>query len=98
MTALITHGGRERMDGDRQSSPDDQKVRAYSSSIAYAGTYTIERDCVRHHVEISTFHNWVGTDLVRIVELRNGNVVLKTAPQPQNGVLSIIELEWTRCE
>lgn len=99
MMALITHAGRTRMSGsDRQSAPDHEKVAAYTTSIAYAGRYSMEGGKVLHHVEASSYENWVGTDLVRLLELRGDNVVLKTVPQPQAGILSVVELEWKRCE
>ena len=42
MMALITHDGRERLDGDRQAAPEAQRAQAYKSSIAYAGRFTLE--------------------------------------------------------
>jgi len=97
MMALITHGGRENLDGDRQSCPDDQKARAFTTSISYAGTYSIKGDRVIHHVEASSYQNWVGTDLIRIFRTDGNKVTLETVPQPQNGVISVLELEWERC-
>lgn len=99
MIAFITHGGRTRMSGtDRQSAPDAEKVAAFTTTITYSGRYSVKEGAVHHHVDASSYENWVGTDLVRFVEMRGDRIVLKTAPQPQAGVLSIVELEWERCE
>ena len=95
MMALITHDGRSFLDGDRQSAPDGQKVEAYTSSIAYAGTYDFDGKTVVHHIEASTYPNWVGTNLVRLVKINDDHVCLRTLPQMQNGVLVVIELIWT---
>ncbi|NLS01261.1 lipocalin-like domain-containing protein [Rhizobium sp. P38BS-XIX] len=96
MMALITHGARERLEGDRQSSPDWQKARAYTTSIAYAGRYSIEGDRVVHHVDTSTYPNWVGTQLTRQFRFEDDRVFLRTLPQMQNGIMAVLELEWRR--
>jgi hypothetical protein len=36
--------------------------------VAYAGRYSLHGDRVVHHVELSLFPNWVGTDQMRSVE------------------------------
>lgn len=95
---LITHGGRKKVDGDRQDCPDDQKIEAFTTSISYAGNYSVEGDLVRHEIDVSTYENWVGTDLHRIAELDGDKFVLKTVPQMQNGVLSVLDIEWERFE
>ena len=63
MMALITHDGRERLDGDRQAAPEAQRAQAYKSSIAYAGRFTLEAGWISHWVDVSTYPNWVGTAL-----------------------------------
>lgn len=99
MIAFITHGGRSRMSGtDRQNAPDAEMVAAYKTTVTYAGRYSVKGDAVHHHIDMSSFENWVGTDLVRFVQMRGDRVVLKTAQQPQAGILSVLELEWERCE
>lgn len=94
MMALITHGERARLDRDRQSAPVEQRAAAYASSVAYAGTYEFDGERVVHHVDASTFPKWVGADLVRFVRFGEGHVSLRTAPQMQNGVRSVLELIW----
>jgi hypothetical protein len=37
--------------------------------VAYAGRYSFHGDRVVHHVELSLFPNWVGSDQERWVEL-----------------------------
>lgn len=97
MTAIITHGGRRNVDGDRQSCPPEQKIEAYTTSMAYAGRYWVQGDQVIHRVEVATFPNWVGCDLVRYFRMEDNVVTLLTAPQMQDGVLSTIELTWRKC-
>ncbi|WP_077000440.1 lipocalin-like domain-containing protein [Variovorax sp. KK3] len=96
MMALITHDGREPLDGDRQAAPEAQRAQAYKSSIAYAGRFTLEAGWVSHWVDVSTYANWVGTALRRALSFEKDTAVLKTAPQMQNGVETVIKLVWQR--
>lgn len=96
MVALITHDGRERLDGDRQAAPELQRAEAYKSSIAYAGNFALEAGWVLHSVDISTYPNWVGTVLRRALSFERDTVVLTTAPQMQDGVETVLKLVWQR--
>lgn len=96
MMALITHEGRQRLDGDRQAAPADQRAAAYQSSIAYAGRFELIDGWVHHRVDASTYPNWIGTTLRRELRLVDGDAVLLTAPQMQDGVETVIRLVWQR--
>lgn len=96
MMALITHDGRERLDGDRQAAPEEQRAEAYKSSIAYAGQFTLEGGWILHAVDISTYPNWVGSVLRRALTFEQDAAVLATAPQMQDGVETVIKLVWQR--
>jgi len=97
MTALITHDGRACLSGsDRQDATDAESAAAYRSSIGYAGRYVREGDWIVHHVDISSYPNWVGTRLRREVRLAGDTVELRTAPQPQAGVETVLKLVWQR--
>ena len=97
MMALITHDGRQRLSGrDRQDATDAESAAAYKSSIGYAGSYSLDGDWITHHVDASTYPNWIGTRLRRQVHVQGGTVELLTAPQPQNGVQTVIKLVWQR--
>ncbi|WZB60369.1 lipocalin-like domain-containing protein [Achromobacter xylosoxidans] len=96
MMALITHDGREWLDGDRQAAPEAQRAQAYKSSIAYAGRFTLEAGWISHWVDVSTYPNWVGTALRRALSFEQGDAVLTTAPQMQDGVETVIKLVWRR--
>ncbi len=96
MMALIAHAGRPLLSGDRQAAPADERAAAYKSSIGYAGRFEIDGDWVMHHVDVSTYPNWVGGTLRRQVALEAGRLVLLTAPQMQDGVRTVIRLVWQR--
>ena len=97
MMALITHDGRQRLSGrDRQDATDAESAAAYKSSIGYAGSYSLDGNWITHHVDASTYPNWIGAQLRRGLRLLDGAVELLTAPQPQNGVITVIRLVWQR--
>lgn len=45
-------------------TPSEQ-AEAFSTVIAYAGTYRVDAGRVVHHVEIASYENWANTDQVR---------------------------------
>jgi len=100
MVALITHDGRACIDGDRQAAPAEQRAVAYGSSIGYAGPYTVDDERVIHHVDVSTYPNWVGTDLKRFYTREGAgadeSLTLRTPPQMQNGKITVMKLIWRR--
>ena len=75
-----------------------ERAEAFSTFIAYAGTFDIEGDDVVHHVTMSLFPNWVGTDQRRTGELTGGELVLRTAPVDVAGRMLVNELRWSRVE
>ena len=96
MMALIAHADRPLLTGDRQAAPADERAAAYKTSIGYAGRFELDGDWVMHHVDVSTYPNWVGGTLRRQARLENGHLVLLTAPQMQDGVRTVIRLVWQR--
>jgi len=51
--------------GDILASTDAERVAAFSSSSAYAGSYEVVDNRIVHHLEVTTYPNWTGTDQVR---------------------------------
>jgi hypothetical protein len=69
MSGVIASGDRPDFAGDAQwQASETERARAYSSFLAYAGTYTVDGDVVIHHVLTSLFPNWVGRDQRRVAE------------------------------
>lgn len=96
MTAMISHGGRRRLSGDRISSPAFERAEAFATFFAYAGRYSVKGDQVIHHVEISSVQNWVNTDMVRLVRFEGDRIVLRTPPLSVGGTTQTTELVWER--
>jgi hypothetical protein len=97
MTVIISDGGRKPLSvSDRIAAATEEKAKAFSTFVAYAGRYTFTGDKVVHHVEAASIQNWVNTDLVRSASLEGDRLVLKTPPTARGGVQQRIELIWQK--
>lgn len=81
---------------DSRGGTPDEKVRAYDTYISYSGRYEIRGNTVVHHVEVSLYPNWVGTDLERSFELSGNRLRLSTAPFLVSGRMRSAHLVWER--
>lgn len=100
-TMMTTLGRRDRTPidgGDLLTGPDDQRLAAFSSFIAYTARFRIEGGDVIHQVVMSLFPNWVGTAQRRHVTLSadGSSLVLASDPFLLRGRRSRQELAWRR--
>ena len=100
MTVNLSADGRKPLSGDRFSTPAEERAQAFSTGIAYSGTYDITPDGIMHHVEVATFQNWVGTDQIRYVEVVGDTMNVKTPPikGPPDGKTKVMTLVFKRLE
>jgi hypothetical protein len=75
-----------------------EQALAFSSYFAYCGTYDVAGDVVTHHVAMSWFPNWVGTEQARSFELVGDDLVLRTPPIEVGGRMLVSEFRWRREE
>jgi hypothetical protein len=66
--------------------------------VAYAGRYSFSGDRVVHHVELSLFPNWVGSDQQRSVELAGDRLILSARPLLLAGKPQVPRLVWERVD
>ncbi len=96
----------ELMDPDRppfasgdwlQGTPEEIKV-AFEGSLAYYGTYELEKDkgMIVHHIKGCTFPNWTGTDQERIIELSGAQLKLITPTISISGEELVAHLTFRR--
>jgi hypothetical protein len=70
MSATLMRGDRVPFAaGDILAASDAERIEAFSSSSAYAGRYELIGGQIVHHLEVTTFPNWTGTDQVRDFEV-----------------------------
>ncbi len=74
----------------------EEKATAVEGFVAYAGRYSVEGGRVVHHVELSLFPNWVGTDQERDADLSADTLVLSVGPLLLAGEERIARLVWER--
>ena len=97
MSVIITDDGRKPLSvNDRLAAPPEERALAFSTLVAYAGTYTFTGDKVIHHVEIDALQNRVGSDQVRFVTLQGNRLILKTPPISRGGQQQTLDLVWER--
>jgi hypothetical protein len=99
MAVLIT--GRDRrktIPGDPVMGIPDATITAARRSIAYAGTYERNGDTLVHHVDLSSFPDWIGTDQHRLISWQDGRLVLYTRPAPVGGKEQAAYLTWERMD
>jgi hypothetical protein len=94
MSVVMTRADRTSIEGgDPLGGPVEERAAAYSSCLAYAGTYEREGDTVVHRVGSSLYPNWSDTVQPRTIVQRDGQLVLVTPKQPGSPVN---ELAWQR--
>jgi hypothetical protein len=82
--------------GDLLRGSTAEKVAAAESYVSYCGRYEFQGDKVIHHIELSLFPNWVGSDQERFVELTGDRLVLSTRPMVLDGKQQTAHLVWER--
>ena len=90
----------ERTKPQETVATDEEKAKLFSTITAYAGTYTLEKDKVVHHVDISWNQAWTGTDQVRFYKLDGDTLTITTAPYKSyaDGQEGISILVWKKVE
>ncbi len=100
MTVNLSADGRKALSGDRFTTPAEERAQAFSTNIAYSGTYDITAEGIMHRVEVATFQNWVGTEQFRYVNVEGDTMNVKTPPikGPPDGRTKVMTLVFKRLE
>lgn len=99
MITTIGRPGRSPIEGDDiLAGPDHQRIEAFTSFIAYSGTFRVLGGDVIHDVAMSLFPNWVGTRQRRHVSLSGDGRRLELSADAflLRGRLSVQRLRWER--
>lgn len=83
----------DALGGDVQARAD-----AYSTCLAYFGTYEVDGDTVIHRVDSSLFPNWSGAEQARPYTYDGRDLVLRTPPVTGPNGIVVNELAWAREE
>lgn len=74
----------------------EKRAAAYSTFLAYGGSYDLDGDTVVHRVEASLFPEWSGQVQRRPFTYENGELVLRTPPMEGAAGSVVNELAWAR--
>jgi len=98
MAVQITAEGRPTVPTDDPLGGDTAaRAGAYSTYLAYFGTYEVSGEQVIHHLDGSLFPNWSGEEQARDLACEDGDLVLRTPPmQLADGTTVVNELAWSR--
>lgn len=93
---IITFDGRKPF-STFPNAPAEERAEAFTTLVAYAGSYTVTGDTVIHHIEACSIQNLVNTDLVRSVKLQGDRLTLRWGPFVERGrQMANQELVWER--
>ncbi len=98
MAVQISGVNRPQMAGSDPLGEDEQaRAGAYSTYLAYFGTYEVQGQSVVHHIEGSLFENWSGESQIRPFTSEFDQLVLCTPPMLlADGTTVVNELTWRR--
>lgn len=98
MMCMLCRGDRQNFStGGQWNASLEEQAAAYSSMLAYAGTYTFGGDTVSHHVELSAFPNWKGGIQKRRIETMDaGRLALVARLEEGSAEARTARLIWTR--
>ncbi|TYO61070.1 lipocalin-like domain-containing protein [Bradyrhizobium hipponense] len=83
----------------RDVVPTDQEgAELLSTMVAYAGTFSLGRNIIVHHIDTSWNQAWTGTDQVRYFVLDGDKLTVTTAPYRSylDGSMGRSILVWNR--
>lgn len=82
--------------GGQWNASETERARAYSSMLAYAGTFRIEGETVIHEVKQSLFPNWKGSDQKRSVRLEGDTLYIEARLEAGTPEARTAQLKWRR--
>ena len=81
---------------DLWHASEAERAAAFSSYLAYCGTYEVRSDVVVHRVVMSSFPNWVGSEQERFFEITDDDLLLRGPPIELGGKSFVHEFRWRR--
>lgn len=99
MCATISGPERPKFASGNALGGTPQEIKAaFEGFVGYCGTYEINEKerFVTHHVHLSWFPNWIGTDQKRFFEIAGNRVTISTPPLTVYGESQVHRLIWER--
>jgi hypothetical protein len=97
MAVQMVAAGRPAIASDDALGGDiEQRAAAYSTCLAYFGTYEVQGDVVVHRLEASLYPNWSGSLQSRPFSFDGYELVLRTPPTKSPEGTVVNEISWVR--
>ena len=82
-----------------EATPEEIKT-GFEGYMGYCGSYEVneEERFVIHHLQLSWFPNWIGTDQKRYFEFTGNRLTLRTPPVTVMGAVEVHSLVWERLQ
>lgn len=99
MSAHVMRNDRPNFASNDSGQGTDAEVRAaFEGHTSYFGNYTINptKQTVTHHVQGSSYPNWIGNDLIRYYKFEGARLILSTPPFMLRGESFEFMLVWER--
>ena len=79
---------------------DAERIDLYIGLVAYAGSYSVKGDEVRHFIDASWNQSWTGTTQVRRFRINDNHLYITTLPakNPLTGKESSSVLVWSKVD
>lgn len=81
---------------DPFAASEEEHLQAYRSHLSYSGTYEVKDDRIIHHIELSSYPNFIGKDIERFVRCEGDCLYQTTEPFFMHGQSQIIHLVLKR--
>lgn len=97
MASAITASGRPAMPANDPLGGDvESRAAAYSTCLAYVGTYEVREAEVVHRISVSLYPGWANAEQVRPFQYSGDRLILHTPPAPGPAGTVVNELVWAR--
>ena len=94
--ALMASNRRRFSSIDIMGGTTEEIVAAYGTYLSYCGKYGVTEDRVIHHVQVSSYPNWIGEDQVRFYKFEGNKLILSTPLMILGGKQQSGYLMWER--
>lgn len=81
---------------DPEGGPLNDRAQAFSTCLAYFGTYKVLDNQVEHCIEASLYPNWSGKQTIRGMVIEGDKLILRTDPSTVDGITVVNEISWER--
>jgi hypothetical protein len=101
MSVALMRPDRPRFASNNLVDATPEEIKAgFEGYLAYCGSYEVNEGerFIIHHLEFSSFPNWVETEQKRYFEFIGNRLILKTPPVTVMGAVEVHSLTWERLQ